>query len=330
MDGEQTLGAYSLEQVVKGERLPEILSTIHNEVQEIEGLRLNTVLLGLEETYKNVTAKTNRRVAVLGSMAMYAHFQQLRSDGRELMILEQRIAGGKNDMDIAVAQSDREMIMEDFGWGESDKSKKRGFVGEKGLKVDVLARAEKPHFPYVRVAVRSQEMFVQSAEEMIFEKMEALIGMWSPENYGFGEAKWGVDIKLLKAYLMESRHWDEVQLEEYLAQRFEEYQEDKRYEGVRVIVNEVRSGKTIAEAVTGYLKPRVFGEIGDVRHEMVKLVGEENRELVNAVFESEGAVQLADSLKRLIDLKAPVRMSYAAATDRAAKQYMSILSANMS
>lgn len=71
---------------------------------------------------------------------MYATLNELRSEQevRRLLILEQRIAGGKNDYDIGVHPESLNKSMIDFGWDIGAKKILRGTVGGGEEMVDLM------------------------------------------------------------------------------------------------------------------------------------------------------------------------------------------------
>src|SRR4030042_4458874 len=108
-------------------------------------------------------------------MSLYAHLNKLRSDGTHLMLLEERISGGKNDYDVGVSEEKIQETMDQLGWDDEAKNKKRGFIGEGRQKVDIMVRKELPHLPWETAEINGETFFVQSPEELIFEKMSGLI-----------------------------------------------------------------------------------------------------------------------------------------------------------
>jgi len=229
MEGEVSLAPYSKEQVTKGEKLPERISSIRHDIETGERLKLDYVLEQVGNVSQAVASRTDKRFVVMGSMGMYITLNELRPDGSQLMLLEQRIASGKNDYDIGVHPETATAVMTDFGWDEERQKLNRGYVGEGRQMIDLLSRRELLHFPWRQAEIAGVPTSIQAPEEMIFEKMSALI---SPGIEDEGETKgevrvreikWGVDIKLLKTYLMEKNSWSEDQVETHLAQRWDDY-----------------------------------------------------------------------------------------------------------
>lgn len=329
MEGEHNLRPFSIEQITQGEKLPDNLSTIRNEVGNIEGLRLNYVLDKVSQTQEVIENKTRKRFMILGSMAMYSLLSELRVNGRELMILEQRISGGKNDMDIDVAEGEVASVMEDFGWDDVAKGEKRGLVTEGSLMVDVLSRKEKPHFPCQKVLVNGKEIQVQSPEEMIFEKLNALLNP-APDKHGkpmLGEVKWGVDIKLLKAYLMEKNRWSSEEVENHLANKWGDYLEDTRYETVRGIMEKVDEGGSVEGVLRSALEQKEGKPIiGAVKQSMVSKFGEEHETIIDTLLVSNSKEEIERLLRQVVDFKLQPALSYQEATERAMGNFAKLLS----
>ena len=327
MEGEHNLRPFSIEQITQGEKLPDKLSTIRNEVGKIEGLRLNYVLDKVSQTQEAIESKTSKRFVVLGSMAMYPLLSELRVNGRELMILEQRISGGKSDMDIGVAGEEVASVMEDFGWDDVAKGKKRGFIAEGNLMVDVLSRKEKPHFPCQKVLVNGKEVQVQSPEEMIFEKMSALLNPAPDDNRKprLGEIKWGVDVKLLKAYLMEKNQWSSEEVENHLANKWGYYLEDTWYEAVREIMEKANEGEPIESVLKSALEHKEGKPIiGTVKQSMISEFGVGGETTVDTLLASNSKEEIDKLLRQLVDFKLQPALSYQEATERADVKFQSL------
>lgn len=258
---------------------------------------------------------------------MYSLLSELRVNGRELMILEQRISGGKNDMDIGVAEEEIASIMEDFGWDDVDKGEKRGLVTEGSLMVDVLSRKEKPHFPCQKVSVNGREVQAQSPEEMIFEKLSALLNPASGDDGkpGLGEIKWGIDIKLLKAYLMEKNQWSSEEVENHLSKRWGDYLEDTRYETVRGIMEKVDEGGSVEGVLRSALEQKEGKPIiGTVKQSMVSEFGEEHETVIDTLLASNSKEEIDKLLRQLVDFKLQPALSYQESTEKADVKFQSL------
>ena len=306
---------YSEEEIAEGEKLPEKISSITHSVEAGERLKLDLVLEKICEVSRSIQEKTGERFAILGSMSMYATLNELRSkqEGGQLLILEQRITGGKNDYDVGVYPESLNQSMDDFGWDSEAKKLQRGTVGNGKEMVDLMGRRELPHFPWRETDIGGEKILVQSPEEMIFEKMGALIEPGTDEQgeVRIGEVKWGVDIKLLKTYLMLKNGWDNAQVESYLSQKWNDYVEDTRYQGIRELSNLVENGTSVVEVVRTALQKRLGKtEVGDLRQELLNLFGEQGKEQINSLLSASNTTQFETSLKGLIDLRAGKKLSY--------------------
>ena len=324
MDSEAALSAYTPEQVKIGEKLPERISSIAHNVEAGEKLKLDLVTEHIAEVTTAIRDKTGEKFVVLGSMGMYATLNELRSDGQQLMILEQRIAGGKNDYDIGVRPDALATTMSNFSWNPEAQKLQRGYVGESRQMVDLMGRGELPHFPWRETNINGATFFVQSPEEMIFEKMTALI---NPGNEDTGKArlrevKWGVDTKLLKTYLIMKNGWTEDRTEEYLAGKWNDYIEDTRYQGVSELTQEIETGKPIAEVVKKAIQKRLGKEqVDNPKQDLLAIFGQQSETLVDTLLQSSTGGDFSVAMKSLLDQRAGGKLAYTEATSRATAEF---------
>jgi len=231
---ENILSSYSTEQLGEEGVLPEKIASISHDVQVAEGQRLTHMLTLTTEVTNAVKEKTQRPFVLRGSVAMYALLNDLKSHNQvqNLTMLEQRIAGGKNDFDVAFNPDEVEGAMNDFGWNEQEKANRRSVFGLAHGKamVDISGRVQLPSFPWVHVDVNGVSVLVVNPMEGILERMSILSDSETPDK----QIKWGVDVRILKAYLIVKNSWSEEQLEAELSKSWDKYQDDIRYQGVQV------------------------------------------------------------------------------------------------
>lgn len=331
MEGEVSLAPYSKEQVAKGEKLPERISSIRHDVETGEMLKLDYVLEQVGNVSQAVASKTDKRFVVMGSMGMYITLDELRSDGSQLMLLEQRIASGRNDYDIGVHPETATAVMTDFGWDEERQRLNRGYIGEGWQMVDLLSRRELPHFPWRHTEVTGIPTSVQAPEEMIFEKMSALINPGTEDEgetkggVRAREVKWGVDIKLLKTYLMEKNSWSEDQVETHLAQRWSDYIEDTRYQGVAELTERVAKGESVDQVVRDEIKRRLGKtQVEDPKSELEKILPGASDE-IEQLLSSPTPDIFSANMRGLIDRTAGKRLTYEEASKLATQEYNVLL-----
>jgi hypothetical protein len=327
---ESHLEAYTEQQMIEGEKLPENLSSISHDVEAIEGFRLNQRILRSLEAVGIIRGKTDARFCVSGSNGMYLLLNQLRGEGKELMILEERIAGGKNDLDVGFDGSDRDKAMSDFGWDEESKKLGRGYIGNNKEMIDVMTYRELPHFPWQEVGDGDKKVLVPSAEEMIFNKMQGLIDPGSKDGESIQrEVKWGVDIKLLKAFLIMKNQWDEETLELYLEGKWKEYLQDSRYNDVAGAVERMKAGENPDDVLGSILKERLGREVSDVGKELGSLLDGKKPELVSNLINSTTSQEFEQNLKSFIDTaRGNPLLYYPEASQRASLEFRSLLSDN--
>lgn len=325
---ERSLRPYTKEQITEGEKIPEKISSITHSVEAGERLKLDLVLEKVSEVSRSIKNRTRERFVILGSMSMYATLNELRAEGEQLLILEQRIAGGKNDYDVGVHPESLDQIMDSLGWSSKEKSFQRGAIGNSREMVDMIAKRELAHFPWRETEINGEKFLVQSPEEMIFEKMEALINPGADEQgeSRVKEIKWGVDIKLLKAYLALKNGWDDEQIESHLSQKWGDYVEDTRYQGVRELVGFVEGGIPIEEVVKTALQERLKKtEIGNMQRELLDLFGNQGKEQIDSLLLAPNAQQFEASLRALIDLRAGEKLGYMEVSKKSEEEFSELI-----
>ncbi len=319
-----SLRPFTQEQVIKGEKLPEKISSVTHSVEAGEGLKLDLIIDRISKVVHAIKSKTEVRFVILGSMGMYAILNELRANGTQLMILEQRIEGGKNDYDVGVSPEFLVQVMDSFEWNDKAKHLQRGYVGGGSEMVDIMARRELTRLPWKETEIDGNRFLVQSAEEMIFEKMGALINPGVDEQGGsrIREVKWGVDIKLLKAYLAIKNGWNDKQVESYLSQRWGDYVEDTRYQGMGELVDLVKSGIPVAEVIKTALKKRLGKtDIGDLSQELTNIFGEQGKQQIDSLLISPTPEQFEANLRALMDLRPGKKLSYEEASAQAEQEF---------
>ncbi len=319
------LNPYSIEQIEE-EKIPEKISSTSHDIEAPEGSKLETVIGHCEEVIGAIEKSTDREFIILGSMGMYLMFNELE-EGKGLNILEQRIAGGKNDFDIGVSLENHDGIMTDFGWDKESKRIKRGQVSGSNEMIDVLHREDLPHFPRQEVKSGDKEFLVLSPEEMIFDKIKTLSNpeMTREGELRKGEIKWGVDIKLLKTYLMMKNDWSESELEDHLTDRWDEYVEDIRYQGVSEMIKRVNQGESTKDVLKELLEKRLKKEIDNVEEELINLTGRESEEVVRDLVNSANPKEFNQNLEELLDIRMGKRMDYREASQIANREYINLL-----
>ena len=331
MKGNESLAPYSWEQITKGVDLPEKISSIGNDLETGGNLKFDFVIKQIADASKAIRAKTNNKFVFLGGMGMYATVNEIRKSGQQLTLLEQRISKGKNDLDIGVSPDELQSTMLDFGWSEETRKLQRGKVSGSSLMIDIMSRRKFPHFPWHQSEVMGQKIFVQSPEEMIFEKIAALVNPGTSDNSEsrIREVKWGIDIKLLKTYLTIKNNWSESYIEKYLSKRWGNYIEDTRYQGISELSEKVAKGEGVDKVVTDALKKRLGKEqIAKVKQELIYIFGQEAETHIKALLSSLGVNEFSANLKSLIDLQAGAKLSYKQASQKAAEEYTKLLQTN--
>lgn len=329
MDSEASLSAYSPEQVTKGEKLPEKISSIAHDVEAGEKLKLDLVTEQVGIVAQEIKGKTQEKFVVLGSMGMYATLNELRAGGNQLMLLEQRIGGGKNDYDIGVKPEVLTQVMTSFGWTQEAQKIQRGFVGKDSQMVDLMGRKELPHFPWRESNIEGINFYVQTPEEMIFEKISALVNPGKNDNNEtrMREVKWGIDIKLLKTYLMVKNNWTETQVEAHLENRWSDYLEDTRYQGVLELAQQVDKGEAVSEVIKQVLKQRLGKDkITDPRQELLLIIDDKSATTyIDSLLQSKSGIEFSSLMKNLLDIRAGGKLDYKDATQKATQEYNNLL-----
>lgn len=317
------LKPYTTEQMEQGGVLPEKISSISHDVEVAEESRIERVISQIQLTNAEVSRQTNVRFCFLGSTAMYAYLHEMSGDATKLQILEARIAGGKNDIDLAVPKGEMKSLMEDFGWGEEEKGLGRGYVDESRQIVDVMDRQELPSFGWQEVVVGGEKILLQHPVEMIFEKM---ITLQTAEEK---EVKWGVDIKILKAYLVSKNGLNEVEVEKYLAEQFEVYKKEINQElskENRAILNgvqaELQSGKSKEAALGNLLEKRLGQPVENLQATLVELFGD-NLDY-DRLF-SQGNDGFINALNILMDERSGIKYSYQDLAESSQEKYSNLL-----
>ncbi len=296
------LDAYTHSELMEGAELPERISSITHDVEVGEKQRLNEVLEVIPKVLSGIREDTDIRFVLLGSMGMYATLHSLRNDGETLMLLEQRISSGKNDFDIGVSPDTLNGIMSDLGWDESQMLLQRGKVVGSDWNIDVNGRRELPSFPWQEVQIGEESVLVQSPEEMIFEKINALVDPGKDDKGDFRsrEVKWGVDIKILKAFLMIKNNFTESQLNEFLSNRWNEYTSESTSRGITEMVERVTKGEGVRDVLRSSLKDQTGESELDIEAQMKEIGGEENAEFVRGLINS-SPEEFEENLKKLVD-----------------------------
>lgn len=330
MESELLLAPYSWKQVTNGEKLPEKISSIRNDLETGEKSKFDFVLEQISNASKAISSKTDNKFVILGSMSMYVTLNEIRKNNQKLVLVEQRISGGKNDYDIGVHPDELLPTMTDFSWNEETKKLQRGRVGNGGQMIDIMSRKELPHFPWRQTEIENQKIYVQTPEEMIFEKINAYVNPRADKNgeSTIPEIKWGIDIKLIKTYLVIKNNWSEKDVENHLNEKWNEYIEDTRYQEVPELTQRVASGESVGQVVSDVLKKRIGKEqITDVKQELLKIFGHESETTIQALLSSSSDTEFSENLKNLIDLQAGAKLSYKQVSQKATQEYTNLLKA---
>lgn len=304
------LSPFTAEELEQGDILPEKIASIAHDVDISEGRRLDHMLRLSSEVSDELKKRTALRFALRGSVAMYVLLNELRDidSAKELMVLEQRISGGKNDFDVSVPPESVSSLMEDLHFSDDDKTKQRSVISLKSGRamVDVLGRAELPGLPWVDVRVGNTLVPVVGAMEGIFERMSILAE--PPTENGKPierQVKWGVDIKILKAYLMIKNGWSETQLDTELAQGWDTYQQDIRYSGVKPIVDRFRGGEPAEDIIREALGSKGEGPVEDAGIAVRKLIPDIEDTLLQSLTHPRDADDFGQALRRVMDIIRP-------------------------
>ena len=330
---DKTFDAYNLEQL-SSEILPERISSIHFDVEAIEGKRLDRNFERIEISTHNIKKHTDEKFAYIGSMGMYPLLNELKDlDEKvgDLAILEQRVSGGKNDVDVAFLPGKiRKVMLEDFGWDSEAVSKQRGKLEGYDATLDIMERGELEHFPWREVTLGNETFFVQNPREAVCEKINAFL----TDNYDekgeltSNEVKWGIDIKLLKTYLIVSENVTPEELEEGLSEDWEVYIKGKvdKYEEYYKVIKDVsellNSENTPEEVIKGFVSDTEL-EVKEFLKYKYPFADEEE---IRSVLESDNKESFYLSLKKILDKNKPVHRTFDEAQDLASKEYEKLLS----
>lgn len=330
-DIEKNLHPYTIEQLSTAERiLPERIAEINHDVETGERRRLDVVLESATEVAHNVSKKTRERFAFMGSVGMYALLNEMKHKNPQvgdLMLLEQRIAGGKNDFDVCVEQGKRQTVMQEFGWDREHIEISRGVVGTGKQMVDLGERQEKPEFPWQAVTLNGETVYVQNPEEMLFSKINALVSPALDKDGSIGrrEIKWGVDIKILKTYLMVEKGIDDQKLNAYLAKRWEVYTESERYGSVTQLAEQFNSAGNVQQLLTPVLEKMLDRPIADLRADLISSVGNGSEELIDGLLAVTDKEAFVGIMRAVVDHRAGKPMTFEDAQQKASVQYTQLL-----
>lgn len=327
MPMEANLHPFTIEQLTTSERLiPEKIAEINNDVEAGERRRLEVLLDDALEVARNVAEKTNEKFAFTGSIAMYAllnEMQQENPDVGELMLLEQRISGGKNDFDVCIPLGKKAQVMREFEWNEERTSKGRGHVGSGRQMVDLMERTETDEFPWQSVSLNGETILVQSPEELIFSKVHLLVrpGVDEEGKPREREIKWGVDIKILKAYLMVKKDMSIEELDAYLAGKYEIYLESERYSTVKQLAESFEKTGNAEATLTPVLEQMLGRPVSDLRADLLTTVGGGSEEMVDQLHGARDRGEFERALRGVVDLREGERLTFTQAQEEAGIQY---------
>lgn len=331
MEGEINLQAYSTEQLSTTEKiLPERIAEIAHDVEAGERRRLDVLLDGASEVATSVASKTEERFAFLGSIAMYTLLNELREKNPQvgdLMLLEQRIAGGKNDFDVCVERGKKQKVMDEFGWDREQQSLTRGHIDSGRQMVDFMERLEKPEFPWREVKLKGETILVQNPEEMIFSKIDALVnpGLDDEGKQRTREIKWGVDIKILKAYLLVDKGMNPEELDTYLAEKYKIYAEGERYGSVMQLAEGFGTTETVQDLVKPVLEKTLGRPSQDIRGDLITFAGAGSEAIVDTLLQVTDKSGFVDAMKTFIDHKMGKLPTYEEAQATATARYSELL-----
>ena len=324
---DKSFDAYNLEQLSE-KILPERISSIHFDVEAIEGKKLEKNLETLEISTHSIKEHTDEKFAYVDSMGMYPLLNELKESNEkldDLAILEQRVSGGKNDIDVAFLPGKMGRVMlEDFGWDSEAISKQRGHLERSETTLDIMEREELEHFPWREVALGNETFFVQNPREAVCEKINAFITdkYDGKEELEPGEVKWGIDIKLLKTYLIASEGITPEELEKSLSEDWESYQFEKRYGSITKLSEKLNKNNTPEEVIKNF--------VDSPDTNVNKLIKERfplssNNDIEN-VLESDSKESLFKSLKSIVDKNLSEYKNFKEAQSLAFIEYEKLLS----
>jgi len=286
------------------------------------------------EVAHNVAEKTQEPLAFMGSIGMYALLNEMKQNNPQvgdLMLLEQRIAGGKNDFDVCVAQGKKQSVMQEFGWDKRHIELGRGIVGTGKQMVDMMERQKKPDFPWQAVTLNGETVYVQNPEEMLFSKINALVNpdLDDGGNVREREIKWGVDIKILKTYLMVEKGMDAQQLDTYLAERWEVYSESERYGSVTQLAEQFDSAGNVQQLLVPVMEKMLGRPITDLRADLISSVGNGSEELVDGLLAVKGREDFIEAMRAVVDYRIGSSITFEEAQLIASEYYTDLLQNTM-
>lgn len=331
MPNENNLHPYTIEQLTSTERIfPEQIAEISHDVEAGERRRLDIILENAAEVARNVSEKTQERFAFLGSIGMYALLNEMKQHNPqvgELMLLEERIAGGKNDFDVCVAQGKKQTVMQKFGWDKEQVELSRGTVSTGKQMVDLMERQEKTDFPWQTVALNGEIVYVQNPEEMLFNKINALVkpGLDDEGNIREREIKWGIDIKILKAYLTIEKGVSAQELDTYLAKKWEVYTEAERYGSVAELAAQFNNADNIQQLLTPALEKTLGRPIADLRTDLISLAGNGSEGLIDNLLLAKDKAGFENALRVVVDRMLGLPMTFREAQTVASNEFAQLL-----
>jgi len=331
--GNQVLDSFTFTELREGTTLPDKISSVNHAIENSTDNKMSTVLRQLAEVGGAIANATSNKFVFMGSMGMYLTLNEIRQNDEHFVLIDQRISGGKNDYDIGVHSEDLPETMSDFNWNEQAQTLQRGTIGQSNHVVDLLERQELEHFPWRESHIGGNIFWIQTPEEMIFEKMNGLVnpGLNDEGTLREREIKWGVDIKLLKTYLREKNGWTEDQVEQHLADRWNDYIDDKRYLGVSDIIKKIKAGRSIQVVLEEAVRLRTGKlESTDVKKELIKQFGTENEKDIDELLSTESSSIFELKLKILIARKSGKQLSYKEAIRIATEEYSKLITSNLS
>lgn len=163
---------------------------------------------------------------------------------------------------------------------------------------------------------------------MIFEKMSALIkpGVEDSGEARMREIKWGVDIKLLKTYLMMKNNWSEAEMESHLSKSWDNYIEDTRYQDLSELSDRVTKGESVGEVVADVLKKRLGkDQVVDVRQELTGIFGQEAENNIQTLLTSSSDTEFNANMRSLMDKQYGPKLNYEQASNTATDEYKKLL-----
>lgn len=324
MEHISTLKAYTPVELGSEGKLPERLVSISHDIHVLEGQRLEHMLCLTGEVVTEVRTKTDNPFCLRGSVAMYALLNTLREQDhvRDLSVLEQRVAGGKNDFDVAFQPESVAIVMVELGFSTEEKKDRRAVFPliHGGAMIDILGRNQLPHFPWEIVDINGVQVPVVGAFEGILERMNILADPKVEDK----QIKWGVDIKILKAYLQIGQNLSDEQIEFVLDGKWRQYQEDIRYQSVGAILDKNNTGQMPRSIITEVLGNEIHvGEIVEIA--LIRKFPSLNEDDVRALIEPNDIEEFEENLKKVIDIASPPFVEYADLSEKASKAYTKLL-----